>query len=233
MNYPKILVACPTYDGKDYIIDQWVAAVKSLDYPNFEWLIVDNSKGSSYTRKLRERGYKVVHVHRGSNSREALSNAQNLIRKKVLDEGFDYWLSLESDLLPPKDIIGRLLSHGKPVVGSVYFLGVWEGIQKPPCLFVLDKKNPAFMGTRMLSPKEGLEFIGHGLRPIHGCGLGCTLISKSILERFCFWTDTRFDNKHSDVYFFMELQNTGIQVFVDSDIIVNHYPSNWDLVKDR
>lgn len=235
LNYPKILVACPTFEGKDYIIDKWVEAVKNIDYPNFQWLIVDNSQGTSYTSKLRKRGYRVVHVPRGGNSRQALCNAQNYIRKKVLSEGYDYWLSLESDLIPPKDIIFKLMSHAKSVVGSVYFLGTWmdPNIPKPACLFVLDQKEGGMMGTRMMTPEESRKIIGTGLRQVHGVGLGCTLIKRRILEKFGFWTDTRFDNKHSDVYFYMELQNAGEPVFVDTNILVEHYASDWTKVKDK
>lgn len=235
MRYPKILVACPTYEGKDYIINQWVDAVRNIDYPNFEWLIVDNSVGTSYTRKLRERGFKVVHVPRGGNSRQALCNAQNYIRKKVLDEGFDYWLSLESDLLPPKDIIWRLLPHQKSVVGVIYYLGAWDDpkIPKPACLFTLDMKDGHQMGTRMLHPSESAKMLNTGLQKVHGVGLGCTLIKRSILERYGFWTDTRFDNKHSDVYFYMDLHNAGIPIYVDTDITVPHFASDWTKVKDR
>lgn len=235
MKYPKILVACPTYDGKDYIIDSWVEAIKSIDYPNFEWLIVDNSKGNSYTRKLREKGYRVMHVNRGSNSRDALCNAQNFIKHKVLREGYDYWLSLESDLIPPKDIIWKLLLHSKPVVGCMYYLGSWTDpkIPHPACLFTLDAKEGNMMGTRMLTPKESDKMLNTGLKQIHGVGLGCTLISKEILKKFSFWTDKRFDNKHSDVYFFMDLHNKRIPIYVDTNVVVPHFPSDWANVIDK
>lgn len=234
MNYPKILVACPTYKGKDYIIDKWVEAIKQIEYPNFDYLIVDNSHTNSYSKTLIKQGYNCVHVPRGRNSRDALSNAQNYIREKVLVEGYDYWLSVESDLIPPKDILWRLLLHGKPVVGVIYYLGDW-GSEKPhpACLFEVDKKGNGLNGTRLVPPNELNKYLNTGLRQIHGVGLGCTLIHKSILSRYKFWTDERFDNKHSDVYFFMNLHNDGIPIFVDTNITVPHYPSSWDKVVDR
>lgn len=235
MKFPRVLVACHTYEGKDYIIDKWVEAVKAIDYPNFEWLIVDNSKGSSYTSKLRRKGYRVVHVDRGDNSRDALCNAQNFIRHRVLNEGFDYWLSLESDLLPPKDIIWKLLNTHKDIIGSVYFLGEWDDPNRPhpACLFTLDKKDGMYTGTRMLTPKEAHSLIGTGVIQIHGVGLGCTLIKRNILEKVHFWTDKRFDNKHSDVYLFMDLHNLRIPVYVNTDVVVPHYPSAWTKVVDK
>lgn len=235
MKFPKVLVACPTYDGKDYIIDKWVDNVKQLNYPNYDYLIVDNSKDKNYFESLKSRGYNVVHVNRGNNTRDALSNAQNFIRNKVLNEGYDYWLSVESDLLPHKDIIWMLLLHSKPVVGCVYYLGDWGNDKPhPACIFILDKKESGLIGTRLINPLTELpSILNTGLRRVHGVGLGCTLINKNILEKFKFWTDERFVDKHSDVYFFLDLQNSGIPVFVDTNITVKHYPSSWDNVIDR
>jgi len=234
MKFPKILVACPTYKGKDYIIDQWVENIKNIDYPNFDYLIVDNSHTNTYANSLKKRGYNVVHVSRGNNSREALSNAQNYIREKVLVEGYDYWLSVESDLLPPKEILWSLLLYSKPVVGVIYYLGDW-GPEKPhpACLFVEDKKDSGLNGTRLVHPNELPKILNTGLQQIHGVGLGCTLIARWILEKYKFWTDKRFDNKHSDVYFFMNLHNDKIPIFVDTNITVAHFPSDWSKVVDR
>jgi len=234
MKYPKILIACPTYEGKDYIIDKWVENIKNISYPNFDYLIVDNSVNEEYYKKLESRGYNVVHVNRGKHSRDALSNAQNYIREKVLVEGYDYWLSVESDLLPPKNIVWKLLLHGKPVTGVIYYLGDW-GPEKPhpACLFVLDKKESGLTGTRLVKPEELCNVVNTGLQQVHGMGLGCTLISRNILSRFKFWTDERFVDKHSDVYFYLDLQNAGVPVFVDTNIVVKHYASSWELVKDR
>ena len=40
---PKVLVGCPTYDGKGYCLKEYVEAVRAIDYDNFDFIMVDNS----------------------------------------------------------------------------------------------------------------------------------------------------------------------------------------------
>lgn len=124
MSHPKILVFSPTYEGKDYIFKRFYERISSLDYPNYDFMIIDNTEDDAYFNGLVEQGYKNIYrVSRGGNSRQALCNAQNLARKRAIAEGYDYLLSVESDLIPPKDVINKLLKHFVPVVGVVYLLG--------------------------------------------------------------------------------------------------------------
>lgn len=236
---PKILVGIVTYDGKDYIFPKCYEAVRKLDYNNYDVLIVDNSKGSSYYSTLLRRGYRnVTHLRRAKNSRDTLSDSQNYLRKRVLDDGYDYLLMIESDLIPPPQTIKRLLSHNKLVVGSTYWLqaNIEGSTEKAsiPCIFFLDyKEREQAMGTRLIKPQELQQVLNTGLRTVHGCGLGCTLIARSIIEKYPFWTDERFTNKHSDVYFYMDLHNTHVPIYCDTDFAVPHYPSDWGQVFDR
>lgn len=234
MRYPKILIFCPTYEGKDYAIDRWVNNINSFTYPNYRYIIIDNSEGTSYTRKLRERGYNVHHVPRGKNSRSAIANSQNYARYKMLSEGYDYLLSVEVDLYPPHNVIELLLGHCKDIVALPYFIGFKNKVQefKIPCIFYKTVKH-SLGGTRLISLKEANTFFNKGLQEVHGCGLGCTLIRRHIVEKFPFWTDERFTNKHSDVYFYMDVNNAGYKVFVDSDYCVEHDNSDWQSVNDR
>lgn len=234
MKWPKVLVAAPTYDGKDYVFHRWLKHVKSLTYPNYDVLVVDNSKGKTYVNKLKRRGVRnVVHVRRGKNSREAVARASNYIMQKVLRGGYDYWMSIETDVFPPKDVIQRLMRHNVPVVGTIYEIGYHNSKNQPrrPCLF---KTVTGENGTKTINlpPEEGYKYVNNGLQKIHGTGLGCTLIKRWLLEFIGgFWWDDRW-LKHPDVYFFMDVHNAGIQAYVDGNIVCPHYNSRWDDVKD-
>jgi hypothetical protein len=272
-DYPKVLVAIPTYQGKDYVFKENFQAIKNLDYPNYDYVYIDNSVGTSYAKKLRMRGANVVRVNRGANSRQALCNAQNYARDKVLSDGYDYLLFIESDLVPDRDVVNRLMRHGRQVVGSVYFLEseshelvpphkvdsfllgcAYLGINtdsldlesvkskgylevnglkmRIPCIFFIDKAKG---GTRMIKPQEVPQLLKNNPSQVHGCGLGCTLIQRDIVERFIFWWDEADvnSNKHSDVYFYMDLHHKGVPVVVDTTREILHFPSKWEDVKDR
>jgi GT2 family glycosyltransferase len=158
-------------------------------------------------------------------------------------------------------LLNHAVNNNYPVVGSFYLLGfkkdtekydelveklqnneiTWDewkdqakGLQpQRACLFKLQRKPSGLMGTKNLTPKESKQAFGRGLQKYHGVGLGCTLIRTDILKRFPFWYDDRFDNKHPDVYFYLELQNAGIPVYVDTNYNIPHQPSKWEEVKDR
>lgn len=257
-----MLIAAPVYKGKDYCIEKHLEAIRNIDYPFYHYIIVDNTDDNGeYTERLKKLGVEAYHVPRGQNSRQAIGMSMEFIRTYFLENNYDYLLVIESDLFPDPDVINRLIKHNRPVVGSFYLLGfekdskVWNEIIfehqtgkittderdriiktlqiQRACIFLLDEKQGGFIGTRGISPKETYEYFKTGLRKVHGVGLGCTLIRKDILIRFPFWSDSRFDNKHPDVYFYMDLHNSGVSVFIDTNIMIPHQPSSWDDVTDR
>jgi glycosyltransferase involved in cell wall biosynthesis len=241
---PKVLVGIVTYEGKDYIFPKCIEAVKKFDYSNYDILIVDNSATQGYYHKMFGRDYHlgnttIKHLTRASNTRDTLADSQNYIRNYAMKGGYEYVLFVESDLVPPPETIKRLLKHNQLVVGSVYWLQApnEDGTKTAaiPCIFFTKPKeeHANMTGTRLIKTEEVPKFLNTGLQPCHGCGLGCTLISIGIIEKFPFWSDERFDNKHSDVYFYMDLHNKNVRVHIDTDFTVPHYPSDWKKVKDK
>lgn len=240
MTVPKVLVGVVTYEGKDYCWNKFYKALKNLDYPNFEVLIVDNTRSKRYYKELVKRTKKddfitVERAERGENSRVAHANSLNVIRQRVLEGGYDYFMSIESDLTPPSDIIQRLLSHRKPVVGCIYMIGYPWSKKYPPqaCLFQKESDGNGGYRTKRLDHDDGWLYFGAGLQPVHGCGLGTTLIRASVLKDVKFWYYIgNGEPKHSDVLFYRDLDELKIPVYVDTDIVIPHYNSSWDLVKD-
>lgn len=230
MKLPKVLLGVCTYEGKDYIWKPFKEHLEKLSYPNLDVMIVDNSKGNSYVRKLkRESNFIVKHTPRAVNSRVSHANSLNCIRDYFLESDYDYLLLVESDLLLPSNTVERLVASGKEVIGSMYYIGHPNDPKREPtaCLFRTKDGKTERMGR-----EEGWEMFGSGVRPIHGCGIGCTLVSRSVVNQFRFWYHLGHPPKHSDVLFFSDLHNAGITAYVDTNVIVPHYPSDWDDVKD-
>jgi len=262
MYEPRVLIGTPIYDKKEYALETQLRHVRKIDYSNYEQVFFDNSKSDKFYYKLKEKGLKVVRVPRGRNSREAVANSMNRMFMYALDNGYDYCLVLENDLYPDPKIIKRLLSHNKSVVASYYFIGTDKGearlqelikqvkqheitkeqfsnetkglFYKTPCIFVKDiKKESNFIGTRRLTRREGVSMFRTGLRKVHGAGLGATLIKRGVMMRFKFYTDSRFKSKHPDVYFYADLEDAKVPVYLDTSIVVPHQPTDWHSVKDR
>lgn len=205
-------------------------------------------------------GDKAFKVERGSSSRSAINNAMNFARNYFIKHKYDYMLVVESDLFPEPDTIDRLLGFNKAIVGGFYLLGhaaddplyykavelararminkatyqeVVKGLQpRRACVFELDRKPNGQLGTKNIGIDRTLDYFQKGLLKVHGVGLGCTLVRRDIIVRFPFWTDSRFTNKHHDVYFYLDLHNAGIPVFLDSDRLIEHQPSRWESVGD-
>jgi GT2 family glycosyltransferase len=211
--------------------------------------MVDNSKTDSYAAKLRRDGINAVRVKRGRNSRDALANASNYLRKRALDGGYDYLLMLESDIFPESNVIERLLSiaetdslivqNGKRVIGVPY--AITDGKQWRLCVFITEKKKDlGLAGTRLLTVNESLQFMNGELQRVHGMGVGCVLIHRSVLENIVFWyselDDDRMKNvdsrKHPDVYFYIDMHNNNIPVYCDTSQYAIHKPSDWKSVSD-
>lgn len=232
---PKILVFTPIYDAKDYCLDAFVENCSKFNYPNYEHIIIDNSKTKKYyydlQGKLHDTGIKVYHVTRGNNSRESLARAQNFARRYFLEGDYDYLMSLESDIFAPSDTLQRLLLHNKKVVTGWYLIGTKE--VKIPCI-TIKKFNEHLhaWGTRLLNAQEILEYTRHGLKEVAAGGMGVCLIKRGIVERFKFYYDPRFTG-HSDIYFFNDCNNNKVKVYVDTDLTCDHQFSNWMEVQDR
>lgn len=226
MNAPRVLVGSPTYNEKEYCRKEFVSVLKNIDYPNYQWALVDTSRKPSYYHKLfRAYPGHVYRVSPGENSREAIRNAQEFLRRKALEEGYEYLVLLESDVFPPRDFVKRLLRHEKRVVGGVYYLK--NGL---PCVYLLRKGELDVLGSRQVTREEEREYVRNGLKRVHAMGLGCVAIHRSVLQRFAFWFSSADDyrmkglptRKYTDTYFYLDMHNNGIPVYADTDVVCVH-----------
>jgi len=249
MKWPKILVVTPIYEAKDYSLDKFLKNAEKIDYPNYDHVLIDNSANTNYWRSIKgkcaKRGIKVYHVRRGKTSREALTRAQNKGRDLFLEGDYDYFLSLESDIFPPKNALKKLVMWGERVVSAAYLIG--HGDKKLPCATVFHfKEDLGVMGTRLIGVKdhpdkpgkkyidndELNEFCEPGLRHVAAAGMGCCLIARSVLEKIRFMYEPGLQG-HSDIYFFNDCVRNKIPAFVDTHIWCYHDNSDWNDVEDR
>lgn len=245
---PKVLVGCPIWYGyeysPDYIIDFYLKAVDNLDYDNYELHFVDNSANQDHVPRLKSLivNHKVVFdaIPREGHSRYIQTKCQNILRQYAIDKGFDYLLMIESDVVPPPDVIQHLTRHKKDVVGGIFeygtlrdhypFITEFTEVEMANNKLFLAQSPPA-VTTPILNSKT--------LTKVAGTGMGVVLISRKILEALPFrYDETR--PSHADSYFAMDLRGLGVDFFVDPAIITAHYSlwdrpggNKWHYVKDR
>tara|TARA_Y100000034_G_scaffold81602_1_gene97827 strand:+ start:281 stop:967 length:687 start_codon:yes stop_codon:yes gene_type:complete len=221
--HPKILVGCPTSSSHKYALEQYAEALKALTYPNFDILIVDNSQDNTYFNKIKSLGLPVIKGPYYESARDRIIASRNLLRQKTIDENYDYFLSLEQDVLPPPDLLQNLLKYKKRVTTAIYFnyLNRANETRTLPVIWTrIDDKTRYVMQANELNT---------GLVKIAGSGLGCILIHKTILEKIKFRYEKRYP-AFDDVYFFLDCKDKGINLYANTNIICKHLLKNrpWD-----
>lgn len=129
--------------------------------------------------------------------------------KAALDWKATHILWLDSDMRFPKETLLQLLSHNKPIVGTVY-----------------SSRRAPFVPTAAY-PDESLIYLDDestGLVEAGRIGFGCVLTEISVFEKIPEpWFMIGFSRKVNDymgedVYFCQVAQQAGYQVLVDLDL---------------
>lgn len=221
--YPKILIGCPTYEGKEYCLNQYIQAIKSLTYPNYDILLIDNSKDNDYFEKIKKLNIPVVKDTPVQTSHDSIVQSRNILRKHLLERDYDYFLSLEQDVIPPKNIIEQLLQHNKKVITGVYYTTyLFHGIPKlRPLIWADVSKNSdkmRFMNSECIAAKNLPYPL---LTKIKMCGLGCILIHRSVLEKINFRVPEDYST-YDDFAFCTDVKKIGEDVWADLTIQCEH-----------
>ena|SRR3989338_3967937 len=211
----KILIGCPTYDGKVYCLEKYVQGLKALKGSNLSFLIVDNSKEEEYAKLIGTLGVPATHINYLPDARDRVTVSRNLLRNVVLEGEYDYFLSLEQDIIPEPEIIEKMLAHKKDIVAAPY------------CLFhEIDGKRVLVPVVYDVHPKDpkGLWYISKEelqkpqLKEVKGFGLGCVLISRKVLEQIKF----RHGEGYDDMMFCKDAIEKGFKLYLDTTLKLNH-----------
>ncbi|RLE39617.1 hypothetical protein DRJ17_00270 [Candidatus Woesearchaeota archaeon] len=218
---PKILVGCPTYIGKQYCWQHYVGAVKALTYNNKDVLIVDNSKTDEYYHKIKK-DLPTIKDEFLQNAKDRIVHSRNLLREKVLNEEYDYFLSLEQDVIPPKNIIEALLNHGKKIVTAVYlhYQKTTNG-KLAPAVLAYKKVGLNDAGENIVQPYSPQEIIGKGLVLVSSCGMGCLLIHRDVLENVRF-RHVPGKKSFDDIWFCIDAKKAGYNIYCDGNCVCGH-----------
>ena len=224
MNQPRILVGCPTSDHKAYCLNEYIQGLKRLTYQHKEFLIVDNSATEDYSKQIRATGIPCIHIPWHPSARERIISSRNILRTKALAEGYDYFFSLEQDVVPPADIIERFLAHKKPIVAGIYYnkYPTPDG-QRIDLLPVAFKQT----GSNTLQPFTPEELTTKHLLTAGAIGLGCVLIHRDALQAITFRYDPTIP-AFDDMHFSKDALQKGYQLFVDPALKCMHHVKNWD-----
>ena len=179
----KVLICIPTRGMLYYKVAAFVASQAEMGFPS---LYSSSSYGTEAARKK-------------------LTNT-------FLKFDYDYLFFLDDDVVPPNDVIGRLLKHDVDICTAEYPM-LQEGELKSHCsLDGFHLSLGAYEGTM----------------EIEKCGLGACLIKRKVVEAckddFGFEFDDQGNVVKSEDYWFCEKARAkGYKIFADFDVVCKHF----------
>lgn len=134
-------------------------------------------------------------------------DAREQAAKYFLESDCDYMLFLDSDMVPPADMLIKLIEHDKDIVSALAFRRVPN---YEPCIF-----------------KDDMEFYldyPKGLIEVAGVGMACTLIKREVFEKVPqpWFMPTALGE---DLSFCKRATDAGYKIFCDTNLICGHVGS--------
>lgn len=227
----KVLVVTPHNVVKNYCLEEWASRVTNLTYKNYDILIADNSPDNKNRKKLMKMGLNAIHIKpRDKANQKYIAESHEALKHHALTMGYDFILHLESDIIPPHDIIERLLVHRKKIVSAMYFIDF--GTDSHLMLQNIENLGGNLKHTTMINEGQDINIVDGQLHDVYACGLGCTLIHRSILETINFrWEEGA--SAHPDSFFAADLRALNIKQYLDTSILCEHRNSSWSIITDK
>ena len=225
--FPLCLIAAPTNEVKDYCQKQWIEQVKNLNYPNYKIFLSDNSMNNSFSQMIEDNGIECGRVNpRGKANPEYMAESHEQVRKKAIEIGAEYLLHWEVDLFTDnKDIIFDLINAKKSVVGAIYHIEAGEASHL--CIIKSHSHHPAEpVSVIPLRNGADIELVDGTVKPVFSCGLGCTLIHRSVFEKIKFRYDIN-QSFHPDSSFAEDCYYSKIKIFADTSLLMDHKNQKW------
>jgi hypothetical protein len=151
---------------------------------------------------------------------------RNIIAKYAQENGFDYIMWVDSDMILPKNTLVRLLSHDKDIVSGVYsykVLGNKEVVAKR----FQDETREEYDNLTIKEIKES-----SGLIEVDGFGFGCVLTKTSMFDKIPYPWFIYTQEMGEDIFFCRKAQNEGYKLWLDTDVICGHIGQiNYDIKK--
>ncbi len=232
MKPPRVLAGSPITAEKRYkryCLDDYLSSLRTLSYPELEITLLLNGEGGDELIAQ----YPELNIKRTPTRPTALETvveARNTMRGRVLQENFDYLLFLEQDIIPPNDLVERLMRHRKPVCSALYYNqrrageerhGVPEDIIDFPMAWKFD--NGLLQQGLFREQIIEREALQKPLLKVDVCGLAVALIHRDVLEEVEFRFDLRQPLVFEEFHFGRDCWSKGIDIYLDCSFVCTHH----------
>jgi len=193
MQKPRILVAVPYHRAKLYSLKHLLSRVEELTFENKTVLM---------RWDLKEYG--------GQNN---VKIQREYFRRIALAGTYTHLYFFGVDTIPPKDVLERLLSHDKAIVGGVY----WGRHNA-------DNGNidgaVAWKHDKTQEEQKNMFLSMNKLIEVDGMGMDCVLFRIDVLEKIS-WLD--WVQNDDDYPYYDRAKKEGYKTFLDTNVQCRHY----------
>lgn len=226
INKYKVLVGTPHNEVKNYCFDDWAELAKTLTYPNYDLMIVDNSKDRSNCQKILSMGIKCDYVKpKNKSSQQYIAESLELLRMTAIRDNYDILVILEDDVFPPHDFIQRLLSHKEKIVSGMYMIG--QGSDSELMLQDIEQSGDCFRHSTRVDNGYGILRADGTLQRVHACGMGCMMIHRDIFSKVKFRAISGVSAPHPDSLFALDLDGLKLAQYLDTSLYCEHRNTSW------
>jgi len=218
----KVVAGAPIHACKEYALERYVTSLRELrefskSQFEVELVLVDNTPSEDfYNRRLTSLSdfhiERCVVSHPRFPIHARIAASQNRIRQRVLTGGFDYWLSVEADVLPPPDALIRLsqyLSENQLHAAQGYYYDEFD-----EAAFRARPEDPFWL-------------------------MGLSLVQREVLELIEFRFDESLYEGFSDAFFGHDMRRAGFRYGFCGDVGAEHLAQDpkdpkgrgWNLIK--
>lgn len=220
----KVLIGVGTCDKFAYCEEHVFKRVFEQDYPDFDVLILDNSKSLQYynTLKINYPQADVVHINRPKFFRDALGEARNAIKNYAVANGYDYLFYVDADMVLEEDSLSRLMSHRKDFVTGLTCYH--HDPNNKSTIFVGDPSRPSKVpGQTQLRALTHPEIQARvRLSEIEACGLSCCVIKTSCMVGMNFYVSHKEMAFLEDRLFCRDFKMKEGKIFFDKTVFPKH-----------
>lgn len=239
----KVLVASPTYNGMDYCFEEFIESIRAIDYESFDILIMDNSRTKEFFRKISKvQGIKAVYDEtREEKNILRLISSRNKIIEYAIEKGYDYILMMDSDVIPPSNILKKLLSNKKDICSGLCFSPfniegetkilpvAWKTLEEDTFEDLkkqgkIPEKYKSHLNLRRYLTKEEAESgkLLEVLIPSAGCMLLSRNVFKDIRYKFLPKTEMEMTIPTDEIYFLKKAREKGFKIYCDTSVVCRH-----------
>lgn len=206
---PKILLACPTYDGKKYCQDKWLNHIENLTYDDIDFLVVENSITPDNYKYLQKNYQwlnvlRCIHKKNESPQKRVLRSLEMIYHFFKMDN-YTHLFMLESDQFPPVNCVEYLLDMDTYICQLPYFHQEGDKTMLMACDYV-NTDTIDFM------PPFKSFMWATGIKDALQTGIGCTLLHREVVQGVPPRLDKKFPKQYPDVFFHIDWACAGYKV---------------------